>query len=148
MRTPVILVGVDGSPESRAALRWALEEAPHRGARVEAMLVHQQEPAFVPATSMGFNPHGEMPQRHPARELHDAVQHVRATMPDAPDVTETVVVGDAADHLAAASKHAELIVIGNRGRGRVAEFVSTGVTADCVRHATCPVVVIPSKRRS
>jgi nucleotide-binding universal stress UspA family protein len=143
MRTPVILVGVDGSPESRAALRWAMEEAAHRGARVEAMLAYQQEPAIVPAVPMGLNPYGEVPQRHPARELHDTVQQVRATMFHAPDVAECVVVGDAADHLTDASKHAELLVIGTRGRGAAREFLSHGVVANCLRHAECPVVVIP-----
>lgn len=144
MRTPVILVGVDGSPESRAALRWAMEEAAHRGARVEAMLAYHQEPVIVPDVPMGLDPYGEMPQRHPARELHEAVQQVRATMLHAPDVAECVVVGDAADHLTDASKHAELLVIGTRGRGAVREFLSQGVAAACLRNAECPVVVIPS----
>jgi len=143
MRTPVILVGVDGSPESRAALRWAMEEAAHRGARVEAMLAYHQEPVMVPAVPMGLNPYGEMPRRHPARELHDTVQQVRTTMLHAPDVAECVVVGDAADQLAEASRHAELLVIGTRGRGAVREFLSHGVAANCVRQAGCPVVVIP-----
>ncbi|WP_158102747.1 universal stress protein [Lentzea kentuckyensis] len=143
MRTPVILVGVDGSTESRVALRWAMEEASHRGARVEAMLAYHQEPMIVPAVPMGLNPYGEMPQRHPARDLHDTVQQVRATMLRAPDVAECVVVGDAADHLADASKHAELLVIGTRGRGAVREFFSHGVAATCLRNAECPVVVIP-----
>ncbi|MFJ5993271.1 universal stress protein [Lentzea sp. NPDC092896] len=107
MRTPVILVGVDGSTESCAALRWAMEEAAHRGARVEAMFSYRQEPVVVPAVPMGLNPYGEMPQRHPARELHNTVQQVRATMLHPPDVAECVVVGDAADQLAEASKHAE-----------------------------------------
>ncbi|MDX3659554.1 universal stress protein [Streptomyces sp. ID05-26A] len=143
MRTPVILVGVDGSAESRAALRWAMEEAAHRGARVEAMFAYRQEPVVVPAVPMGLNPYGEMPQRHPARELHNAVQQVRATMLHAPDVAECVVVGDAADRLTEASTHAELLVIGTRGRGAVREFLSEGVAANCLRHAGCPVVVIP-----
>jgi nucleotide-binding universal stress UspA family protein len=145
MRTPVILVGVDGSAESRAALRWALEEASHRGARVEAMLAHHQEPVAVPAVPMGLNPYGEMPHRHPARELHEAVQQVRATMLHAPDVAECVVVGDAAEHLAEASKHAELLVLGTRGRGAVRELLAHGVAANCLRHAECPVVVIPPR---
>jgi nucleotide-binding universal stress UspA family protein len=143
MRTPVILVGVDGSTESRAALRWAMREAAHRGARVEAMLAYRQEPVVVPAVPMGLNPYGEMPQRHPARELHDTVQQVRATMLHAPEVTECVVVGDAADQLTEAAKHAALLVIGTRGRGAVREFVSHGVAANCLRQAECPVVVIP-----
>ncbi|MGW4209287.1 universal stress protein [Lentzea sp. NPDC004789] len=143
MRTPVILVGVDGSPESRAALRWAMEEAAHRGARVEAVLAHHREPAIVPAVPMGLNPYGEMPHRHPARELHHALEQARAATPGAPDVAECVVVGDAADHLTDASKHAELLVIGSRGRGAVREFLAHGVTAKCLRHAACPVVVVP-----
>ena len=143
MRTPVILVGVDGSAESRAALRWAIAEAAHRGARVEAMLAYHREPAVVPAAPMGLNPYGEMPRRHPARELHEAVRQVRATVPHAPDIAECVVVGDAADHLTQASKHAELLVIGTRGRGAVREFLSHGVAAHCLRHAECPVVVVP-----
>ncbi|WP_197287986.1 universal stress protein [Nocardia sp. NRRL S-836] len=112
MRTPVILVGVDGSAKSRTALRWALEEAAHRGARVEAVLAYHREPAVVPAALMGLNSYGEMPRRHPAQELDDTVQQVRGTMLHAPDVAECVVVGDAADHLTEASKHAALLVIG------------------------------------
>ena len=141
MRTPVILVGVDGSPESHAALRWALEEATHRGIRVEAMLAYDQEPLLVPAVPM--DAYGEIPRRHPARELHDAVHQARSTMPGAPDVAECVVVGDAAEHLIGASKRAELLVIGTRGRGAVREVLSHGVAANCLRHAECPVVVIP-----
>lgn len=143
MRTPVILVGVDGSEESGAALRWALQESARFGARVEAMLAYHHEPVFVPSTSMGLNPYGEMPQRHPARELHAAVEQARAAVPGAPDVAETVVVGDAADHLAEASKHAELLVIGTRGRGPFVEAFSRGVAANCLRRAECPVVIIP-----
>ena len=143
MRTPVILVGVDGSTESRAALRWAMEEATHRGARVEAMLAYHQEPVVVPAVPMGLNPYGEMPQRHPARELHETVQQVRSTMLHSPDVAECVVVGDAAGQLVEAAKHAELLVIGTRGRGAVRESLSHGVAANCLHHAECPVVVIP-----
>ncbi|MFC3891108.1 universal stress protein [Lentzea rhizosphaerae] len=149
MRAPVILVGVDGSAQSRAALRWAMEEASHRGARVEAVLAYHQEPVVVPAVPMGLNPYGEMPQRrHPARELHDTVQQVRSTMLNAPDVAECVVVGDAADHLVEASKHAELLVIGTRGRGAIRELLSHGVAAHCLRHAECPVVVVPAAATS
>jgi nucleotide-binding universal stress UspA family protein len=145
MRTPVILVGVDGSAASAAALRWALMESSRRGARVEAMFAYHQEPVLVPATSMALHPYGERPRRHPARELHAAVEQARAAVPDAPDVAETVVVGDAAEHLAEASRHAELLVVGTRGRGSVAEALLGSVAAKCLRHAECPVVIIPPR---
>lgn len=105
MKQPVIVVGVDGSPASREALRWALKEATRSGARVEAMLAWQHDDAFVPATSMGMHPYREKPQRHPAQELHSVVQEVRAALPGAPDVVETTIIGDASDQLARASRH-------------------------------------------
>jgi nucleotide-binding universal stress UspA family protein len=145
MRTPVIVVGVDGSDQSNAALRWALEESARRGARVEAVLTYFHEPVFVPATLMGLNPYGERPQRHPAQELHATVELVRAAVPDAPDVTEVVEVGDAADHLIEASRHADLLVIGTRGHGRVAGAMLGGVAMKCLQRAECPVVVIPPR---
>lgn len=143
MSTPVIVVGVDGSAQSNAALQWALEESARRGATVEAVLAYYHEPVFVPATSMGLHPYGERPQRHPAQELHGHVQLARAALPNAPDVTEVVEVGDAADHLVEASRHADLLVIGTRGHGPVAGIVLGSVVAKCLRHAECPVVVIP-----
>lgn len=143
MRTPVIVVGVDGSAQSNAALQWALEESGRRGARVEAMLAYHQEPVFVPATSMALHPYGERPQRHPAQELHANVHLARTAVLGAPDVAETVVVGDAADHLVEASRHADLLVIGTRGHGPVVGAVLGSVAAKCLRHAECPVVVIP-----
>jgi nucleotide-binding universal stress UspA family protein len=148
MRTPVIVVGVDGSTQSDAALRWALDESARRGARVEALLAYHQEPAFAPATSMALHPYGERPQRHPARELHANVVQARAAVHDAPDVAETVVVGDAADHLVEASRHAALLVIGTRGRGPLAGAVLGSVAAKCLRHAECPVVVVPPHART
>jgi nucleotide-binding universal stress UspA family protein len=49
----------------------------------------------------------------------------------------------AADHLARASRHTELLVIGTRGRSDFPELLSHGVAANCLRRAGCPVVVIP-----
>ncbi|MET8764888.1 universal stress protein [Lentzea sp. NPDC004782] len=145
MRKPVIVVGVDGSAQANAALRWALEESARRSARVEAVLTYFHEPVFVPATLMGLNPYGDRPQRHPAEELHANVQSARAALPDAPDVTEVVEVGDAAEHLVEASRHADLLVIGTRGHGRVAGAVLGGVALKCLQRAECPVVVIPPR---
>ncbi|GLZ27911.1 universal stress protein [Lentzea sp. NBRC 105346] len=147
MRPPVILVGVDGSPASRDALRWALKEAARSGAEVEAMLAWQRDAAFVPSTAMGLNPYGEKPQRHPAHELHNLVRDVRAEIPDAPDVTEVTIVGDASHELSRASRFADILVVGTHGYGPLAEVFMGGVAADCLRHAECPVVVIPPNAR-
>ncbi|CAL9506405.1 Universal stress protein [Actinosynnema sp. ALI-1.44] len=141
----MILVGVDGSPASRKALRWALEQAKRTGEPVEATMAWLREPEYVPAAAMGVHPHADRPDhRHPARELHDIVAQERAAVPDAPEVAEVTIVGDAATALAAASRQADMLVIGSRGHGRLAEVFLGGVAADCLRHARCPVVVLPA----
>lgn len=129
IRTPAILVDVDGSAESETALRWALQESSHRGARVEALLAYQKEPAFVPAGP-----------RAARRCAGGAGRGPRRT-----GGRETVVLGDAAERLTEATRHAELLVIGTRGRGALAQALLGGVAAKCLRHAECPVVVIPPR---
>lgn len=143
MNPPVIMVGVDGSPASREALRWGLLEAVRRASTVEAVLVTPPDDVFVPATSLGVHPHGEKPQLHPAEELHALVSMVRAEIADAPEVVETVVKGSAPDQLARASRNAEVLVVGRRGRRPLTEVFLGSVAASCLRHAECPVVVIP-----
>ena len=145
MKRRMIMVGVDGSASSRAALKWALTEAVWTGAEVEAVLAWEREDAFVPATSMGLHPYGEKPQRHPAQELHTAVLDMRAAVPAAPDVVETTVVGQPADALVRASRHADLLVLGTRGHGPLVGTLLGSVTAHCLKHAECPVVVIPPR---
>lgn len=144
----MMLVGVDGSPASREALRWALAQAVKTGDNVEATMAWLREPEFVAAASMGVHPHADNPgRRHPARELHAIVEEVRATVPGAPPVTEVTITGDAGTALAQASRQADLLVVGAHGHGsRLTELVLGSVAADCLRHATCPVVVVPPGR--
>ncbi len=140
----MILVGVDGSPASRKALRWALERAARSGEAVEATMAWLREPEFVPASSLGVHPYAEQPgQRHPARELHDIVEEARAGVPGAPEVAEVTIVGDAGTALTRASRQADMLVVGTRGHGPLTEVFLGSVAADCVRHAKCPVVVVP-----
>jgi nucleotide-binding universal stress UspA family protein len=136
MTSSVIVVGVDGSPASRTALRWALGEATRTGAFVEATTAWQREPAVATG--------GAAPARkHPARDLHQVVEEVRAEVPGAPDVAEVTVVGDPSSVLVGASRQADLLVVGTRGGGPLVDLVMGSVASDCVRHSACPVVVIP-----
>ncbi|HEX6340768.1 universal stress protein [Umezawaea sp.] len=66
----MIVVGVDGSPESRAALRWALGEASRTGALVEATTAWRRVPED-----------GAQRRRYPAGDLHRVVREVRAEVP-------------------------------------------------------------------
>jgi nucleotide-binding universal stress UspA family protein len=139
----IIVVGVDGSPASRSALRWAIAQGPNT---VEAVMASIREPAFVPATSMGVYPYAYNPvleHKHPERLLHDVVTEVVSGTPDAPEVAEIVVIGDPAAALVQASRRADLLVIGAKGHNPIADVFPGSVAAHCVRHAACPVVVIP-----
>lgn len=142
-RTPLIVVGVDGSSTSAAALRWALEEAVRGGAEVEAVTARERVPAFVHSTPTRLSPHGEQPHRHPVRELHDLVAAASARLRSAPEVTEVVLAGDPVEGLVRSSRHADLLVLGAHGRGGAAGMLLGSVLSDCLRRSACPVVVIP-----
>ena len=62
----------------------------------------------------------------------------------APDMHVSVVTGDPAVQLIAASLDADLLVIGSRGSGPVAQRLMGSVSSRVAHHAACPVVVIPA----
>ena len=142
-----IVVGIDGSPPSEEALRWALAEARLRGAELE--VVHAWE---FPA--VGVAPYGGVSMPVITRdELEKAAEAlVRRTVRDVigaeagPPVSVSTVVraGKAADVILAESKGAAMVVVGARGRGGFAALVLGSVSSQVVHHAPVPVVVIPS----
>ena len=149
-RTGVVMVGVDGSASSINALVWALDEAQRRGAQVEAIYIYA-----LPSQGdwyVGGHP-GVLPADQAAvvksarEELERAVS--RAVPEELSTRLTTVVVADnsAAHGLTRAARHADLLVVGAHhvtGLGRL--FGST--TAGVLRHATCPVVVVPDGQRA
>jgi nucleotide-binding universal stress UspA family protein len=140
-----IVVGFDGSPASAAALRWALAEGRTRSAAVTAVEVLPPDTEFLPATSMGLHPHGTTPRRGPAVLAHLAQQIAEEHSPH-PPLTVRRLSGRTGRTLADGAHDADLIVIG--AHHRTATLV-TGMGAfamDCVRHARCPVAVIPESR--
>jgi nucleotide-binding universal stress UspA family protein len=149
-----IVVGVDGSPGGRSALRWAVAEARVRGAPlhvVHAWMVPLidalPEPWAVGAPSLG--PSDDEVHDHleaAARNLLDAcVDEARSAEPDV-DVQGELVEGRPAGALLEAAGGADLLVVGSRGRGGFAGLLLGSVSAQCVHHAPCPVVVVPQDR--
>lgn len=146
--TPVIVVGMDGSKQSETALRWAIEEARYRQAKVQAIMVRPRAD-LLPGTSFAPQPHGRLPVLEAAYHLPARVQVIRDEMPDAPTVDATVLVGDAAVELIKVSENATLLVVGaHRHGGTVGDILLGSVAAKCVRHAQCPVVVITPEASS
>jgi nucleotide-binding universal stress UspA family protein len=148
-----IVVGVDGSPSSQAALRWAVAEAELRAATVEAVHVW----AYVPAPPLGEPglvtlPAGtgvtmelEVVRDAAEAELEAALTE---TFPDGrPERVEPKLVeGDPARALEDESDGAELLVVGHRGRSALASAFLGSVGKHAVDHARCPVVVVKAPR--
>jgi nucleotide-binding universal stress UspA family protein len=153
-----IVVGVDGSPASDAALRWALDEARLRKMPVHA--VHAFEvslppigavPVGAPATALaGLASEQKERQRNMAGDAARAVVQSALEREQAAasgvDVRVTAVEGEPGRVLVELTKQADLLVLGSHGHGAVHDFLLGSVSHACSRHASCPVVVMPATR--
>lgn len=136
-----VVVGVDGSPASQEALRWAARFAGRIGAGVTAVCVWQYPAEFV----HGITPPSYAEVWHPeadAREILDAT--VRAALGEQPPPgLETLTrEGHPAQVLVDLSAGATMLVVGSRGRGGFAGMVLGSVSAACSAQARCPVLVV------
>ncbi|MBF4134125.1 MULTISPECIES: universal stress protein [Streptomyces] len=140
--TPRIVVGVDGSECSMAALRWAVEEARTSGSAVDAVLAWQPPDAWYGLVP----PRGEERTAYEARaqeELEGSVEEALGPGPGRPvPIRATAERGHPATVLVRAAEGARLLVVGNRGRGEFREALLGSVGLQCVQHAPCPVVVV------
>ena len=136
----IVLVGVDGSPESGAALKYAVAEANRRGARLRVVSTYFPE----------YSVHGRtqpLTVSEPAIEVDVEAQTRRmveeALAGDAPPPVEIVVAaGPAANVLIDGSGEVDVLVLGHRGRGGFASMLLGSVSLQCVLHARCPVIVV------
>jgi nucleotide-binding universal stress UspA family protein len=135
-----IVVGVDGSAPSRAALAWAARQARLTGATVEAIIAWQYPATYgytMPAApEINYNY-----EEIAAKVIADTIAEV-CGRGEPVTIISRVVEGNAAQVLLDASAGAELLVVGSRGHGGFLEALLGSVGQHCVHHATCPVVVI------
>jgi nucleotide-binding universal stress UspA family protein len=139
-----VVVGIDGSTGSRAALRYALEDAARRGTGVR-MISGLIPPQYWPnAYGLAAPPTiGEM--KDDLRVI--AQRMVAAVVADRPDLAAVPVElheieGQPAKVLIEQSRGADLLVVGHRGRGGFTSALLGSVGLQCVLHAQCPVVVV------
>ncbi|SEL51421.1 universal stress protein [Streptacidiphilus jiangxiensis] len=134
-----ITVGVDASPESTAAVRWAAEEAAQR--RLPLHLVHLWLLRSMTAQTI---PHEEALLRAAQRLLDESETDVRTRFPTV-RVTSELVSTETPDALLTAggdSAQNEMLVLGSQGLGAVPGFLLGSVGLHGVAHATCPVVLV------
>jgi nucleotide-binding universal stress UspA family protein len=136
----LIVVGVDGSEESKAALRWAVEEARLRGAAVRVVHAWTARPVLVPGSPL-LAGDWELVRKAAEDFAHgcvaDAIDH-----PNDLEVTVDAVHGVPAVALVQAARGAELLVVGSCGHGGFAGLLLGSVSQQCVHHAPCPVVIV------
>lgn len=146
--TGLVVVGVEDAPQSRAALEWAARHAQRIGARVLAVTAWSATPALMagPELAAGATVMDPVTDVQLQEAAQARLAAVLATLPLELQqrVVPSVVPGDAATVLTAAAQDAELLVLGNSGRGAFAAAVTGSVGARCVHHARCPVVLVPA----
>jgi nucleotide-binding universal stress UspA family protein len=137
-----IVVGIDGSPGSLDALRFAIEEARFRGAEVRAVNAWHIPPAvygsgWAPAP-VDLDEFKKLAQK----ALDSSLEEVGASESGVA-VTPILREGQPADMICAEAKHADLVVVGSRGLGGFKGLLLGSVSQQVVHHAPCPVVVVP-----
>ena len=144
-----IVVGIDGSEGSAAALRWTARLAAACGA--EVVVVHVIDPSTYDLRSLGL-PRAVLNEGDWREEIRDELEarwcgplveagvRYRARVED----------GHAGPRLAEVAEweHADLLVAGHRGLSGLAELVQGSVGAYVTHHATCPVAIVPAEPRA
>jgi nucleotide-binding universal stress UspA family protein len=133
-----IVVGVDGSAPSQAALAWAVKQAALTGAVVDAVIAWEVPAnySFLVQVPVDIN-YADIA----AQVATDAIAEVSGPGEQV-KIRSMPTEGSPARVLLDASKGAELLVVGFRGHGGFTEALLGSVSQHCVHHATCPVVVI------
>lgn len=137
-----IVVGVDGSENSKRAIAWAAEQAKLRGATLHVL--HSW--TFPPATTGDDGrPHADL--KGVAKSVLD---EAIATLGSDPGIeVEREIAEDLpAQALIRASEGAEMVAVGSRGRGGFTGLLLGSVSQQVAQHARCPIVIIPHTERA
>jgi nucleotide-binding universal stress UspA family protein len=152
-----IVVGVDGSPGSEAALRWALDEARLRGSKLRVVHAYDEPQVALPNAGLGAAgiPAPPVAGRDDVERLRaSAAEQARGVIDSAlrrvvgegaerPAIERAALAGSAAQTLIDSGRDAELLVLGSRGRGGFLGLLLGSVSQQCAHHPPCPVVILP-----
>lgn len=144
-----VLVGVDGSPSSNAAVDWAARTAAMR--RLPLVMVHViPEPKAALGVNVIRSPQvWQSLEREAKRVLAESRTIAeQATAGSGPLRIEVASISDAAvAALVKLSEEAELVVVGSRGLGRIPRRLLGSVSAGLAHHSHCPVAIVHDEKR-
>ena len=134
-----IVVGVDGSDNANAAVRWAAHEAALRGASLTVLHVWQ-----LLTVPLGYVTEDALDAIAAGAQqvLNAAVEEARTEAPEI-EVEGKLVQGSPPATMLAEAKGAAMLVVGRRGHGGFAGLLLGSVSNQMVHHPPCPVVVVP-----
>lgn len=139
-----VIVGVDGSPGSIAALRFALEEGLARQSAVQVITTWLVGPPMLDSDT--DDRYAE--EADAARRLQDAALLVATTdMTEIPVINQVVVHDVGGATLIDAAREGSVLVVGSGRKSALARAFLGSVSEFCVRHASVPVVVVPDPAR-
>jgi nucleotide-binding universal stress UspA family protein len=132
-----VVIGVDGSPQSRQALRWGAHLALTYGAPITVVTAWE-----FPVTYGYGSP---LPDWNPADDMRqvqdDAIAGVFGDDPPK-DLGRVLQAGNAAHVLLEASEGSLMLVVGSRGHGGFTGLLLGSVSAVVAEHARCPVLIV------
>ncbi|GAA2269384.1 universal stress protein [Kitasatospora cystarginea] len=135
---PYVVVGVDGSPSSAAAVDWAFGLAARRGAALRALWVWHPLP-FLPVDE-------DATLQRLRGMLYEATSGQSERYPEV-ELLQEVVRGHPVEELGRASTHALALVVGRRGHGGFTGMWLGSVPHGLLHRAHCPVITVPSPPR-
>jgi nucleotide-binding universal stress UspA family protein len=144
-----IVVGIDGSDESKEALRYALDEA--RVHRTAVLAVHAWPPPVVPPDPLrpqlsAYPSLIEEMQQAAERLLEQVVDEVARDHGNGVRIERAAIEGQPVSALLETAREDDLLVVGSRGRGGFARLVLGSVSEQVSRHAPCPVLIHRRRR--
>ncbi len=137
-----ILVGVDGSDASYKATWWAANYAKHAGLSLHIVCAYSLPSYAAVSFEASYTAVGDDVLAH--KDAQDILGKAKAiAVEQGVKVTTLIVTGDPASVFVELSRNYNLIVIGNRGKGGLAERMLGTTSSSLPAYAYCPIVVVP-----
>ncbi|MEV6492343.1 universal stress protein [Actinoplanes sp. NPDC051633] len=139
MRTPQIIVGVDGTASGWAAVVWAAREAAHRRALLRVVHVFDWE--WMSSLYGRSGLYLEKARRHAQAVSGEARELAGAIAPEV-EIEVDALIGKPVDRLLHTAAEASLVVLGHGERDGAASLLQSSLSQRVATHVPCPVVVV------